>query len=553
MTRDSRYDLLFEPIQVGPKTMKNRFYKTPHCTNFGADWPGAQAHFRATAAEGGWGAASTEYCSIHPSSDHSPLNSGRLWDDNDVRNWSLMCDLLHEHGALAGVEFWTAGAHATNFESRMPGPGVSQLVSDAEWRQSCYAMDKEEIRWMQGVYVDAAKRALSAGFDIVNVYGGHDVPLTWQFLDPFYNKRTDEYGGSFENRARFWLEVLELVREVVDGRAAVAVRISMGSLREGITSLGEEEICRFVECADQLVDLWDLQLGGSILEWGDDTLSSRFADENWQRPWHEEIRRHTTKPLVGVGWFTNPDTMRSVVASGQLDIIGAARGSIADPYLPEKIRTGRVDEIRECIGCNICAGRVMQGALIACTQNATAGEEYRRGWHPERFDRAENADSDVLVVGAGPAGLECAIVLAKRGLRRVHLVEADDEIGGILRWIPELPGLSKWSRVVDYRRSQIAKLQNVEVIPGTRLDAPAIAEYGADIVVVATGSTWAGDGVNFVTNEPIAGADASQPHCLTPEQIMLEGKQPPGERVLVYDCDGYFMGVGLAERLLEAG
>ena len=193
------------------------------------------------------------------------------------------------------------------------------------------------------------------------------------------------------------------------------------------------------------------------------------------------------------------------------------------------------------------------GGNIGCTQNATAGEEFRRGWHPERFEPADNADNDVLVVGAGPAGMECAIVLGKRGFRRVHLVEAGDDIGGIMRWIPQLPGRGQWARVLNWRRIQLGKLRNVEVLTGLRLDADGVREYGAEIVVVATGAHWSPVGLNRETHDPIAGADASLPHVLTPEQIMVEGKTPPGERVVVYDSDGYFMGPDLAERLAVDG
>ncbi|MGH3058047.1 MAG: FAD-dependent oxidoreductase, partial [Gaiellaceae bacterium] len=172
---------------------------------------------------------------------------------------------------------------------------------------------------------------------------------------------------------------------------------------------------------------------------------------------------------------------------------------------------------------------------------------------PERFERAENADRDVLVVGAGPAGMECAIVLGKRGFRRVHLVDAEAEIGGCMRWIPQLPGLGEWARAVNWRRIQLEKLGNVEVIPGERLDADGVRTYGAEIVVVATGARWAGDGRTYLTHDPIAGADASLPHVLTPEQVMLEGKVPPGKRVVVYDGEGYFTAAGLAERLAGDG
>ena len=149
--------------------------------------------------------------------------------------------------------------------------------------------------------------------------------------------------------------------------------------------------------------------------------------------------------------------------------------------------------------------------------------------------------------------MECAIVLGKRGFRRVHLVDAEPEIGGIVRWVPLLPGLGEWARVLNWRRIQLSKLRNVEVVTGARLDARTVREYGAEIVVIATGARWAGNGLNRVTHEPVPGADASLPHVLTPEQIMLEGKAPPGERVVVYDGEGYFTATCLAEKLAVEG
>jgi dimethylamine/trimethylamine dehydrogenase len=156
-------------------------------------------------------------------------------------------------------------------------------------------------------------------------------------------------------------------------------------------------------------------------------------------------------------------------------------------------------------------------------------------------------------VGAGPAGMECAIVLGKRSFRRVHLVEGGEDIGGIMRWIPQLPGRGEWGRVLNWRRIQLDKLRNVETLTGLRLDADGVREYGAELVVVATGAFWSPLGLNRETHEPIAGADASLPYVLTPEQIMVEGKVPPGERVVVYDSDGYFMGPDLAEKLAAGG
>jgi dimethylamine/trimethylamine dehydrogenase len=358
------------------------------------------------------------------------------------------------------------------------------------------------------------------------VYGAHSY-LPMQFLSPYYNKRGDEYGGSLENRARFWLETLEVVREEVGDDCVVASRISVDAL--GPYGVELDEGLEFIRLADHLVDLWDVCVG-SALEWSKDSGASSLFPEGWQLPWTGRAREATAKPIIGVGRLTSPDLMAEIVSSGVWDVIGAARPSIADPFLPRKIEEGRYDEIRECIGCNVCIPKADPGGNIGCTQNATAGEEYRRGWHPERFEPAANADRDVLVVGAGPAGMECAIVLGKRGLRRVHLVDAEDEIGGIMSWVPRLPGRGEWARVLNWRAIQLGKLRNVEVLTGLRLDAQAAREYGAEIVIVATGARWAGDGLNRITHEPIDGGDASLPHVLTPEQVMVEGKPVPGRR-----------------------
>jgi dimethylamine/trimethylamine dehydrogenase len=552
MARDPKHDILFEPIQIGPKTLKNRFYQVPHCNGAGSEKPNAQAFNRAMRAEGGWGASCTEYCSIHPESDDTMRISARLWDEDDVRNLSLMCDKLHEHGALAGVELWYGGAHAPCMESRCVPRAPSQLPSDFEHLTYPKEMDKDDIREVQGFYVAAAKRARSAGFDIVYVYGSHSY-LPQQFLTPFYNKRTDEYGGSFENRARFWRETIEQVREAVGDDCAIAVRISTDMFMGEIGTQLERDALPFVELVDNLVDLWDVNVSG-ISEWGEDATPSRFYESGRQLPWQARVKEVTDKPVVGVGRFTSADAMAETIRTGKLDIIGAARPSISDPFLPTKIWEGRYDDIRECIGCNICVSRwEIGGPPAVCTQNATFMEEYRRGWHPENFTKAENADNDVLVVGAGPAGMECAMILGKRGMRRVHLLEAEKDMGGIMRWIPLLPGLGEWARVANYRKIQIDKLKNVEFIPSTRLDANAVLKYGAEIVVIATGAYWATNGLNGATSEPIPGADANLPHVLTPEQIMVEGKEIPGERVVILDNDGYFMGVSLAEKLATEG
>ena len=557
MKRPAKYDVLFEPVRIGPKTLRNRFYQAPHCTGFGDVFPGGQAHHRAIKADGGWACVNTEATTIAPEFDWAgQMTPSRIWDDDDAANWRLMVDRVHDHGALVGIELHAGGAFVTGFDSRLPAPHVHGRLEDGAWLGSVYEMTAADIRGVQRQYVTAARRARDVGFDVINVWGGEMASLPVLFLTRMHNARTDEYGGSFENRARFWLETLEQVRDEVGDDCAVAARFCIDSLHDSDAGIRvDEEGVGFIDLADALVDFWDVQVGGETAElWIKDAGPSRFYGENFQGPWVAKIRPHTRKPVIGVGRFTNPDTMVAAIESGQLDVIGAARPTIADPFLPRKIEEGRLDEIRECIGCNVCVSRINAGWHLICTQNATAGEEYRRAWHPERFEPLRDPAKDVLVVGAGPAGMECAIVLAKRGARRVHLVEASDDIGGHLRWVSTLPGMGEWRKVIDWRRIQLTKQRKrVEVITGAELSAAEVLEYGAEWVVLANGARWDPSGTTGITHAPIEGLAGSGVQALTPEQLLRDETEVVADRVVVYDAEGYFMGVSIAESLAREG
>jgi dimethylamine/trimethylamine dehydrogenase len=340
---------------------------------------------------------------------------------------------------------------------------------------------------------------------------------------------------------------------VADGQCAVATRLAIDDLAGPWGVEMQDEGLRFVELVTGLglVDLWDVILGGAGEDaWGEDSGPSRFYRTNHQAPWNGEVKKVAKVPVVGVGRFTDPDEMVRVIRSGQLDIIGCARPSIADPWLPRKVDEGRADEICECIGCNVCISRFNLNNTIVCTQNPTALEEYRRGWHPERFTPTPSPET-VLVVGGGPAGLECARVLGLRGYE-VHLCEASETLGGHLREVVRLPGLAEWGRVVAYREAQLKRMANVRIFRGTGLVAPEDAlDYGAAGIVLATGARWVGDGMGAGGPDPLPGVDAGLPFCVTPEQYFA-GK-PVGERVVVLDADGYFMAIGIAEQLADAG
>ncbi len=543
MSRDPRYDVLFEPVQIGPVTARNRFYQVPHCNGMGRNHPTAMAVMRGVKAEGGWAVLCTEQCDIHPTTETS--REIRLWDERDIPTLARMTDLVHEHGSLAGVELTHMGYHAQNLTSREVPMAPSAKPALGINPVHARAMDKQDIADYRRWHRNAALNAKKAGFDIVCVYAGHDLSLAMHFLSPRHNQRTDEYGGSMENRARLLREVIEDTKEAVGDTMGVVVRLAVDELLGDKGMLAEREGQEVIEMLGELPDLWDVNCS----DWDNDSITSRFAEEGFQEPYIKFVKQLTSKPVVGVGRYTSPDRMVSLIKKGVLDMIGAARPSIADPFLPKKIEEGRIDDIRECIGCNICVASDNLGVPMRCTQNPTKGEEWRKGWHPERI-ASKDTDDRVLVVGAGPAGLEAARALGQRGYD-VMLAEAGTELGGRSARESRLPGLSAWGRVRDWRVGQIQKMPNVEVFMDSRLDADQVRETGCSLVATATGATWRRDGGGRHHEFPMPGAVENAQRVLTPDDIM-DGATVEGP-VIVFDDDHYYLGGVIAEKLAADG
>jgi dimethylamine/trimethylamine dehydrogenase len=545
MVRDPRYDVLFEPVRIGPKVARNRFFQVPHASGMTNAAPHVRAAFRETKAEGGWAVVSTGACSVDPSSDDSPFPCATLWDEADIRSHALMTDAVHRHGSLAAVELWHGGAAAVNRTTRLPGlspSGVPWMATHVGFMSSARprVMDAGDIRDLIRWHAEAAVRAERAGFDILYVYAGMGY-LPYQFLLSDYNRRSDAYGGTVANRVRLVAQLIDAVREATHGRCAVALRISMQELRGRPSEVAESEAHEVIGHLRDAPDLFDVKMDYSAT----DCAASRYTPEGSHEPVIDFMKSVTDRPVVGVGRFTSPDTMVSMIRRGVLDFIGGARPSIADPFLPRKIQEGRVEDIRECIGCNLCISSWHDGVPVRCTQNPTAGEEWRRGWHPEILRR--DAAGQVLVVGGGPAGLEAALTLARRG-HDVALADRARDFGGRLRWETTLPGLNQWHRVVDYRLGQLRKLPNVALYPASDLTAQDVRDFGAGHVVVATGARWLPHlcGANELPTGPL---DA--PRVYTPDDLAA-GAVPEGP-VAVFDYDNYYLGSAIAEHLAGQG
>ena len=544
MATSNRYDILFEPVKIGPVTAPNRFYQVPHCNGMGHQKPRTLAAMRGVKAEGGWGVVCTEEVEIHPSSDVSPFAEGRLWSDADIEPLRWMTDAVHEHGSLAGIELTHSGFNASNLESRVPSLAPSACPVNSYYPSSARAMTRKDIRDLRHWHRQAARRSKAAGFDIVYVYAGHNLSMLMHFMSRRHNFRTDEYGGTLENRVRLTREILEETKDEIGDTCAVAFRFAVDELigKAGITFDGEGH--DIVAMLAELPDLWDV----NISEWENDSATARFEpNEGYQDKYTRFVKQLTSKPVVGVGRFTSPDLMVKKIKDGTLDLIGAARPSIADPFLPNKIRDDRIEEIRECIGCNICVSGDNLCVPMRCTQNPTVGEEWRRKWHPEKIQPSVSKDR-VLVVGAGPAGLECSLQLSNRG-HPVLLAESGMELGGRLLKESALPGLSSYIRVRDYRSGLLLQRSNVDIYFESKINEQLLKELDIKDIVIATGAAWKKNGVGRQHHTPIPGLENI--NILTPDNIIP--RKITDQHVTIYDDDHYYIGGVCAEQLVRDG
>ena len=514
MPRDPRFDVLFEPVRIGPVTAPNRFYQVPHCTGMGYRRPRTLAGLRGVKAEGGWGTVCTEYCSIHPSSDDEPYPSASLWDEGDVSALALTVEKIHAHGALAGVELWHGGAASANHYSR-----------DGQGRHP-----RSEALAPRGRTASPARRVRHRLRLRAHWY------LLRQFLLPS-NQRDDEYGGSLENRARLLRELIEETKEAVGDTCAVAVRFSASSGGPD-DDQDTTEPRAMLELLADLPDLWDITVHDYSYEMG----TSRFVPEaglETTMSWVKSVTSTNRWSALAASRLRR----RCCAWSAKASSTSWARHDLRSPTRSyrKKIAEGREDEIRECIGCNICYTGDQTGTPIRCTQNPTMGEEWRKGWHPEHIPQGVRRIRSHR--GRRARRLEAAVSLGKRGYD-VTLAEAR---GSSVR--PRHPRVGLWPGSSVGPGAGLApepdrKLPNVEFYLESVVDEEQILEFDADRVVIATGAKWRRDGTGSMArgSDPRLGRsveshDAGRHHG---------GMMPTGP-VVVYDDDHYYMGGVIAE------
>ncbi|MFC4541298.1 FAD-dependent oxidoreductase [Halosolutus amylolyticus] len=530
------YSRLFEPIDLGPVTVPNRLFQPPHGNAYGLGE--RQTDFRAEKAKGGFGLIVQEYSQIHDSTDVTPVDSGYLHDDETIEPQRRMVDAVHDHGSKLFVELWHGGATAGNYGTRQPPLSSSQNPTGRNYTPK--EMEYEDIQTVLDAFGDAADRACRAGYDGIELHAAHGYLIS-QFLSPFSNDRDDEYGGSLENRMRFFEEAIDRVRAAVSDAMTVGARYTIDERVEGgLTADGDGiEIMRRI--GDDL-DFWDVDVG--IKQSIDEMIApSRRRSKNYQLEYVKDATRELDVPVGGTGRITDPDDAVTLLEEGYVDLIGMARQSISDPHWPRKVREGNPERIRECIGCNVCVSQSRQGIPLTCTQNPTVG--YEGAWPPESYETAADPKG-VLVVGGGPAGMEFARVMGERG-HLVHLKEKADRLGGRIRFEAGLPDLGEWNRVRDWRVSELERLDTVEIHTGPRAEMTYedVKTYGAEIVAIATGATWAETGVTSGTHQPVPGWD--QDHVLTPEAAV--GADLSGQDIVIFDEEGYNVSAGVAQSL----
>jgi len=546
VTPSQRYPLLFSPVRIGPVVVPNRIVFAAHLTNYAEDGLPSEQHaaYYAARAAGGAGLVITEEHSTHPTDwPYEKLIHG--YRPEVVPGYRRITEAVHRHGTPIFAQINHNGGQASGMYTRLPVWAPSP-VADPLFREVPHAVDEREIAEIVAGYATVARHCREGGFDGVELQCSHSS-IVRGFLSPATNLRTDRYGGGLEGRARLLLELLDAVRAAVGPNLAVGVRLCGDELVDGGSTIDDAvAVARMVE-AHGGADYVNTSIGVATA-----TLfmieASMHVPPGYAAYIPSAIRRAVDLPVVGVGRFKDPLQAERALAEGHCDLVGVVRGQIADPDFARKARAGRTEEIRLCLSCNQeCVGRMGLNRWLGCIENPRAGREAAVPLPPQPGSssrRRLRASPPVVVVGAGPAGLQAAIAAARNG-HTVRLFEQEAEAGGALRLAASIPSRAELGDLV---RNQLRELRHLPVSLelGVRADAALVSGCAPHAVVVATGSVperpwWA---AAHPAGTAPAVADVSE---------VAAGRVSPAGRVLVVDELGFHQATSVAELLADRG
>ena len=511
-----KYPNLCKPLQIGRVTFRNRMFSAPmggtDITNDGCIGPKSTAFYELR-GKGGAGAVTVSECMVHPETDGSHayhLDTSIL---NSLASATYTADAIRRHGAIPSIELSHSGMYAgtymtdKNRQKSMHQWGPSDTVRPDGVEVK--ALTKELIADIVASYKETAALAKRAGFEMIMVHGGHGW-LVNQFLSPYFNKRTDEYGGSLEKRCRFAIEVLKAVREGVGPFFPIEFRMSGSELFEGGYTL--EDGVEIAKILEPYLDILHVSAGTYQRGFGD-THPSMFKEHGCNVYLAAEIKKHVSVPVATIGGLNDPAQMEQIIAEGKADIVYMARALLADPFLPRKVMENRDEEIVKCLRCFTCMAERAATSTRRCTVNPLIGREMEGDEvHPAPVKKK------VLVVGGGPAGMEAAYVAKKRG-HEVVLCEQSDRLGGQLNIACVPIGKQEITKVVKYMKSQ---LTGVDVRLNTTVTKEMIENEFKDYEIITTVGA---------TPKEIAPYKVFK-QTMTADDI-LSGKKFPGRKIVI--------------------
>ena len=476
----NKYQHIFSPVTIRHMTVKNRIVMMPMGTNFGeqnGEMSFLHINYYEQRAKGGTGLLIVENASVDSPQGSNGTTQLRIDSDNYIPRLYKLCENVHKHGACIAIQINHAGASAMSSRIGMQPVSASDVPSK-EGGEIPRPLTKEEILHIVRKYAEAARRAQICGFDAAEIHAGHSYLIS-QFLSPIYNKRTDEFGGSAENRTRFAHMILEAVRKQVGPHFPIFLRISADELMEGGNTL--EDTLAYLEYLEKEVDVFDVSCGlnGSIQY----QIDANYLPDGWRSYMARAVKEKFGKPCIAVGNIRHPQIAEEILAKGDADFIGMGRGLIAEPEWVNKVEYGNECDLRSCISCNIgCAGhRIGLNQPIRCTVNpaVNSGEDYMK----HKIKKPCN----VVVIGGGTAGLEAACTAAEVGCT-TFLIEKKAELGGLASVISKIPDKKRLGEFPQYLIRRAAKLHNLFVFCNTQATTELVKSLNPDIIVNATGS-----------------------------------------------------------------